>query len=79
MSHNLFAKKAIDEGWLGKVTLARVRNAHDGVSSGWLPPHFFDEATCGGGAMMDLGAHPMYLLAWLLGRRYRSVPFSPSR
>lgn len=68
MSHNLFAKKAVDEGWLGKVTLARVRNAHDGVASGWLPPHFFEQATCGGGAMMDLGAHPMYLLAWLLGR-----------
>jgi len=68
MSHNLFAKKAVEEGWLGKVTLARVRNAHDGVSGGWLPPHFFDKETCGGGAMMDLGAHPMYLLAWLLGR-----------
>jgi 1,5-anhydro-D-fructose reductase (1,5-anhydro-D-mannitol-forming) len=68
MSHNLFAKQAVEAGWLGKVTLARVRNAHDGVSGGWLPPHFFDAKTCGGGAMMDLGAHPMYLLAWLLGR-----------
>lgn len=68
MSHNLFAKKIVEAGTLGQVTLARVRNAHDGVAGGWLPPHFFDPVTCGGGAMMDLGAHPMYLLPWLLGR-----------
>ncbi len=68
MSHNLFAKKVIEEGTLGIITLARVRNAHDGISGGWLPPHFMDRKTCGGGAMMDLGAHPMYLLPWLLGR-----------
>jgi predicted dehydrogenase len=23
---------------------------------------------CGGGAMIDLGAHPMYLIRWLMGR-----------
>ena len=68
MAHNLFAKSVLEDGLLGKVTLARVRNAHDGVSSGWLPEHFFDATTCGGGAMMDLGAHPMYLLRWLLGK-----------
>ena len=68
MSHNLFAKQVLEQGLLGTVSLARVRNAHDGVSGGWLPPHFLDAKTCGGGAMMDLGAHPMYLLAWLLGK-----------
>jgi len=66
--HNLLAKKILDEQLLGQVTYARVRNAHDGASRGWLPPHFYDEAQCGGGAMIDLGAHPMYLLAWLMGK-----------
>lgn len=64
----LFAKQAVDTGILGQVTYARVRNAHNGASAGWLPDHFYDPATCGGGAMMDLGAHPMYLLQWLLGQ-----------
>jgi len=65
---NLFAKKVVEENLLGNVTYMRVRNAHDGASSGWLPPHFFDEKQCGGGAMIDLGAHPMYLIPWILGK-----------
>lgn len=52
---------------LGQLTYARVRNVHDGSSAGWLPPHFYNAAETGGGAMMDLGAHPMYTLAWLMG------------
>ncbi|MCL2361656.1 MAG: Gfo/Idh/MocA family oxidoreductase [Defluviitaleaceae bacterium] len=66
--NNLLAKKVLDEGLLGTVTYVRVRNAHDGASAGWLPPHFYDEVQCGGGAMIDLGAHPMYLTGWLLGK-----------
>ena len=66
--HNLFAKKVVDEKLLGQVTLFRVRNAHNGSSAGWLPPHFYDEKQCGGGAMIDLGAHPMYLTRWLMGK-----------
>ncbi len=62
-----YAKDLLTEGKLGKITYARVRNVHSGVSDGWLPEHFFDKEQCGGGAMMDLGAHPMYTLAWLLG------------
>lgn len=54
-------------GKLGQITYARVRNVHDGSSAGWLPPHFYNAAETGGGAMMDLGAHPMYTLAWLMG------------
>ena len=63
----LYMKKFIDEGVLGQVTHMRVRDAHDGASSGWLPPTFFDVKQCGGGAMMDLGAHPMYLCLYLMG------------
>lgn len=62
------AKQLVDSGKLGQITYARVRNAHDGCSRGWLPPHFFDPAQTGGGAMIDLGAHPMYTLGWFMGQ-----------
>ncbi|MGI6707286.1 MAG: Gfo/Idh/MocA family protein [Clostridia bacterium] len=71
LSHNLFAKKVAEEGLIGDITLLRVRNAHDGASSDWLPDHFYDPETCGGGAMMDLGAHVMYLSRWILGEPVR--------
>lgn len=63
-----FAKQMLDSGALGQVTYARLRNAHDGSSSGWLPDTFYDVAQCGGGAMLDLGAHGMYLMNWLFGK-----------
>ncbi len=69
----LYAKKVVDEGLIGDVTFMRVRDAHDGASGKWLPDYFWDEKTCGGGAMMDLGAHPMYLLRWLGGQPKRIV------
>lgn len=65
------AKAAADAGRLGRITYMRVRIAHDGASRGWLPPHFYAQEDTGGGAMMDLGAHPMYLSAWILGRPKR--------
>ncbi|MBQ7727728.1 MAG: Gfo/Idh/MocA family oxidoreductase [Clostridia bacterium] len=64
---NLMAKRLIDSGELGKISYARVRNCHSGSIKDWLPPHFYDREQCGGGAMIDLGAHPMYLLQWFLG------------
>jgi 1,5-anhydro-D-fructose reductase (1,5-anhydro-D-mannitol-forming) len=51
--------------------LLRIRNAHNGSVAGWLPEHFYDPVQCGGGAMMDLGAHGMYLARWLLGEPAR--------
>ena len=64
----IFAKQAVDSGRLGKITYARVRNVHNGSSANWLPDYFYDESLCGGGAMIDLGAHPMYTLEMLLGK-----------
>ena len=64
----LYAKEAIESGRLGRITYARVRNVHNGAVADWLPSYFYDPALCGGGAMIDLGAHPMYTLPWLLGR-----------
>lgn len=71
MPHNLFAKKVVDEGLIGDITLLRIRNAHNGSVAGWLPDHFYDPVECDGGAMIDLGAHGMYLSRWLLGEPVR--------
>lgn len=62
-----FAKELVEKGSLGRITYARMRNVHDGSIGNWLPEHFYNREQCGGGAMIDLGAHPMYLLAWILG------------
>ncbi len=62
-----FAKEHIANGDFGIVTNVRIRNAHDGVSGKWLPEYWFVKEDCAGGAMMDLGCHPMYLLSYLCG------------
>ena len=62
-----FAKERIADGDFGTVTNVRIRNAHDGVSGKWLPDYWFVKEDCAGGAMMDLGCHPMYLLSYICG------------
>ena len=66
-----FAKKCIENGDFGRVTTVRIRKAHNGVSGGWLPDYWFIKDDCAGGAMMDLGCHPMYLLSYLCGKPKR--------
>ena len=66
-----FAKKMIEKGAFGDITFMRVRDAHNGVSGGWLPEYWFEKDDAAGGAMMDLGCHPMYLLAYILGKPKR--------
>ena len=63
----LYVKKTVDSGALGRITGARFRRSHSGVSDHWLPDYWFDTSLTGGGAMMDLGAHPVYLLSFLFG------------
>lgn len=60
-------KEVVDSGELGKINYMRFRNCHSGSTRDWLPIHFYNRAQCGGGAMIDLGAHGMYLTEWLLG------------
>jgi 1,5-anhydro-D-fructose reductase (1,5-anhydro-D-mannitol-forming) len=67
----LFAKQLMDDRLLGDITLLRIRNGHDGALNNWLPDYWYDERQTGGGAMMDLGCHPMYLASWLLGKPKR--------
>jgi len=72
--HYLYAQKAIDDNWIGKLTMIRCRLAHNGAvpmhgkDTGWLPERFFNKDQCGGGALIDLGAHPIYLTNRLAGK-----------
>lgn len=57
----------IEQGLLGKLTLVRVRLSHNGATKNWLPRHFYSLEQCLGGAMIDLGCHPMYLTRLFMG------------
>ncbi len=67
----LHVKGLLEAGALGRVTGARMRRSHSGVSDNWLPERWFDTSRSGGGALMDLGAHPVYVLSHLLGKPSR--------
>ena len=60
-------------GEIGEPTYLRVRVSHDGAlpssesPRGWLPERFFYPRQSAGGVTIDFGAHPLYLLAHLLG------------
>lgn len=70
----LCAEEAVEKGWLGNLTMIRCRLAHDGavIPDGeefeWLPDRFYDKQRAGGGALVDLGAHPIYLTNRLMGK-----------
>ena len=66
-----YCKQAIQEGWLGKIHYMRMRTAHEGSLHGWLPEYWYEVKNACGGAMMDLGCHPMYTAAYLLGKPKR--------
>ena len=67
----LGSRRAVKEiaasGELGKLNYMRFRNCHSGSTKNWLPDHFYNAEQCGGGAMIDLGAHGMYLTEWIMG------------
>jgi 1,5-anhydro-D-fructose reductase (1,5-anhydro-D-mannitol-forming) len=63
------ALELLAAGKLGTLTYTRVRLAHDGAIGGWLPDQFFNAAEAVGGALSDLGCHPLYLTQLFLGAR----------
>ena len=72
----LFAKKAIDEGLLGNITFGRFRIAHSAALDKWFSgpsAWFVDPNRAGGGALFDLGCHPVYRMRWLMGEPKRTV------
>lgn len=67
LASRIAVKKVAESGELGKLNYLRFRNCHSGSTKNWLPTHFYNAEQCGGGAMIDLGAHGMYLTEWILG------------
>ena len=67
LGSRIAVKQIADSSELGKINYLRFRNCHSGSIRDWLPKHFYDLKECGGGAMIDLGAHGMYLTDWILG------------
>ena len=65
--YTLAIEDILQQDLLGTLTLVRVRLSHNGATAGWLPQHFFDLEACAGGALIDLGCHPMYLTRLFLG------------
>jgi 1,5-anhydro-D-fructose reductase (1,5-anhydro-D-mannitol-forming) len=73
-SYTVAIRRILAEGRLGELTLARTRLSHDGaLPPGWLPAQFFDLEQAHGGALIDLGCHPMYLTRLFLGGMPESV------
>jgi predicted dehydrogenase len=60
-AYTLAIQDVLEQGTLGKITLVRARLSHNGATAGWLPEHFYSLEQCQGGALIDLGCHPMYL------------------
>lgn len=77
--YTLAINELVAGGALGDITLVRSRISHNGAvrtenhPDGWLPAHFFDLEQCRGGALIDLGCHPMYLTRLFLGEAPESV------
>jgi myo-inositol 2-dehydrogenase / D-chiro-inositol 1-dehydrogenase len=57
-------KQLLDSGALGKPTLVKQSEKHDGPHA----PHFWDVERSGGGVMMDMGCHGIEFFRWMLGR-----------
>jgi predicted dehydrogenase len=66
--YTLAIREILAAGTLGEVTEVRCRLAHNGaLDPVWLPEWFFDADEAGGGALADLGCHPLYLNRLFLG------------
>jgi 1,5-anhydro-D-fructose reductase (1,5-anhydro-D-mannitol-forming) len=57
----------LDKERLGELTYCRIRLSHDGAIADWLPERFYDPKAAIGGALSDLGCHPVYLTQLFLG------------
>jgi predicted dehydrogenase len=55
-------KQLLDEGALGKPTLIKQAEKHDGPHA----PHFWDAQRSGGGVTMDMGCHAIEFFRWIL-------------
>src|ERR1700712_2726643 len=61
--------KSVKDGSIGKVLLAKSREAHPGPHSDW----FWDHEQSGGGAIVDLGCHCIEIARGFIGKDVRPV------
>lgn len=71
--YTLSIQEILNQELLGEITYVRVRLSHNGATANWLPDHFYSLEQCGGGALIDLGCHPMYLTKLFLGQDVTGV------
>lgn len=60
-----FIKREVAAGHLGKLTRVRYYNGHQAALAGWFDTEWrwmADAKIAGGGAMLDMGAHPLDLI-----------------
>ncbi len=57
-------KRIVEEGALGKVTLVKQSEKHDGPHAAW----FWDVERSGGGVTFDMGCHALEFFRWMLGK-----------
>jgi len=68
-SYTLAIQEILAQGLLGELTSVRVRRSNNGVVK-YEPrgfPYFFDKEQSCGGALIDVGCHPMYVARLFLG------------
>ena len=71
--YTLAIRDILSQGVLGKITLVRARLSHNGATANWLPEHFYSLEECLGGALIDLGCHPMYLTRLFMNEMPKEV------
>lgn len=69
------AKKFIDSGKLGRISMIRGRIGHAGPEywSEGKAHWFYDRKKSGGGAMIDVGVHILDLIRWFSGKKITEV------
>lgn len=55
-------KSLVDEGALGRITVVKQSEKHDGPHAGW----FWDVERSGGGVALDMGCHGIEFARWML-------------
>lgn len=66
----LKAREIIEQGGIGDVIMVRANEIHNGP---FHSPWFWDAEKTGGGAVIDMGIHGLYLLEWIAGAKVKRV------
>lgn len=60
-------KAIVDLGEIGKVNCIRFKYSHTATSDDTLPAHFYCKKECGGGSLIDHGAHGIHMIYFFKG------------